>query len=141
MGQLLLIAPQKSLGTEDGDSVSLRVTGSLWSPEPSPSALLPEIVEGKDGWMGAGLREPHTAPHPGGQGWSLGPANIPRGLLSPSVLRDQTPLMRGTAMFRTLGVLQAQKQFNQQPVVYKTDSLFFPSLICILKVTVIHSPD
>lgn len=27
-------------------------------------------------------------------------------------------------MFRTLGVLQAQKQFNQQPVVYKTDSLF-----------------
>lgn len=29
-----------------------------------------------------------------------------------------------TAVFRTLGVLQAQKHLNQQPVVYKTDSLF-----------------
>ena len=41
-----------------------------------------------------------------------------------SIGKEDTIDEGDTAVFRTLGVLQAQKHLNQQPVVYKTDSLF-----------------
>lgn len=61
---------------------------------------------------------PHTAPHPGLQGWSLGP------LITLCAEEPDTIGEGDTAVFMTLGVLQAQKHLNQQPVAYKTDTLF-----------------